>query len=103
MRSVAIHRPPADSPYYPPRERWYSRFWYPWFLLKRKLHLAVITDGFELPLYQLLLGLTVPGLSWLWYGRPVFSLVTMTSYALSVIAFLIWIGYPAGNRSHLRS
>jgi hypothetical protein len=97
VRDAAIHRSPTASPYYPPRERWYSRFWYPWYLLKRKLHLAIVTDGFELPLYKLILGMIVPGLSWLWYGRPIFSLATMTSYCLCVITFLIWIGYPAGT------
>ena len=96
MRDAAIHRSQADSPYYPPRERWYSRFWYPWYLLKRRLHLAAVTDGFELPFYKLILGVTVPGLSWLWYGRPVFSLMTIASYCLLVVTFLIWIGYPAG-------
>ena len=99
MRDAAIHRPQADSPYYPPRERWYTRFWYPWHLIKRKFHLSVIIDGFELPLYKLLLGMTVPGLSWLWYGRRVFGLVTFASYCLFVITFLIWIGYPAGTIS----
>lgn len=99
MRDAAIDRPPAASPYYPPRERWYSRFWYPWYLLKRKLHLAAVTDGFDLPFHKLLLGLTVPGLSWLWYGRPLFSLATITSYCLLAITSLIWIGYPAGTIS----
>lgn len=99
MRDAAIHRPQEASQYYPPRERWYSRFWYPWYLLKRKLHLAVITDGFELPLHKLILGMTVPGLSWLWYGRRIFSLVTIASYCLFAITFLIWIGYPMGTLS----
>ncbi|HXI84353.1 MAG TPA: S26 family signal peptidase [Verrucomicrobiae bacterium] len=99
MRDAAIHRAQAESPYYPPRERWYSRFWYPWYLIKRRLHLAAVTDGFELPFHKLLLGMTVPGLSWLWYGRPIFGLLTMASYCLMVITFLIWIGHPAGTVS----
>lgn len=99
MRDAAIHRSPAVPPYYPPRERWYSRFWYPWYLLKRKLRLVAVTDGFELPLHKLILGMIVPGLSWLWYGRPLFSLVTMTSYCLLAITFVIWIGYPVGTLS----
>jgi hypothetical protein len=97
VRSAAIHRPSETSPYYPPRERWYSRFWYPWYLLKRKLHLSIVTDGFELPLYKLILGLTVPGLSWAWYGRQLFGLLTMTCYGLSAIVFLIWLGQPMGT------
>ncbi len=99
MRDAAIHRSPEASQYYPPRERWYGRFWYPWHFLKQKLRLGVVTDGFELPYYKLLLGMIVPGLSWVWYGRRIFGLVTFASYCLIAIAFLIWIGYPAGTIS----
>ena len=99
MRGAAIHRPQEASQYYPPRERWYGRFWYPWHLVKQKLNLGVVIDGFELPWYKLLLGMTLPGVSWLWYGRRIFSLVTVASYCLFAVTFLIWIGYPAGTIS----
>jgi hypothetical protein len=97
VRDAAIHRPQEASQFYPPRERWYGRLWYPWHFIKQKLCLGLVFDGFELPLYKLLLGITLPGVSWLWYGRRIFSLVTITCYCLLVITFLIWIGYPAGT------
>lgn len=97
MKAEAIDKTREDSPYYPPRERWYTPLWYPWHRFTRLFHLEPITAGFNLPAHKLLLGMAVPGLSWLWYGRPIFSLVAAASYCLSAIVFLIWIGYAAGT------
>ncbi len=94
MKATAVNRTQEASLYYPPRAHWYTTFWYPWYLLKRKLHLQVITDSSNLPLHKLLLGAAIPGLAWLWYGRYIFGLITGMAYGLSMLTLFIWIGYP---------
>jgi hypothetical protein len=97
VKADAIDRSQDASPYYPPRERWYTPLWYPWHRCQRLFHLEPITDGFHLPAHKLLLGMAVPGLPWLWYGRPLFSLVAAAGYCLSALVFLIWIGHAVGT------
>jgi hypothetical protein len=97
VRDAAANGTQEASPYYPPRARWYTTFWYPWYLLKRRLHLHVITDSSNVPLHKLLLGAAIPGLAWLWYGRYIFSLMTGMAYVLSLLTLFIWIGYPTAG------
>ncbi|HTS16066.1 MAG TPA: S26 family signal peptidase [Verrucomicrobiae bacterium] len=98
MKNAATDMAADTSPYYPPREHWYTRFWYPWYALRRRVYLHLLTDTFDLPVrHKVLLGLLVPGLSFRWYGRPLFGWILMLGYGLSIVTFLAFIGYQAGT------
>jgi hypothetical protein len=93
MNNVAMDNDQASSLYYPPRAHWYSKLWRPWYILKRRLQIDAIPRPFEQPLYKLLLGLTVPGLSFRLYGQTLVSWLAMAGYGLAALVFVIWTGY----------
>jgi len=100
VKNTATDMTADASPYYPPRQRWYTKLWYPWYALRRRIQLNVLTDTFDLPVrHKVLLGMVVPALSFRWYGWPLLSWVLMAAYGLFVIGFFVFIGLPAATLS----
>lgn len=93
MNNAAMDNDQVPSLYYPPRARWYSKLWRPWYALKRSLRLDAIPSPFDQPLYKLVMGIVVPGLSFRLYGQPLVSWLVMAGYGLAALVFVIWIGY----------
>jgi hypothetical protein len=86
-----------DSPYYPPRARWYSSFWRLWYPVKRWLYLDRFPKHVQYELSEPLLGLVLPGWALLWSRRPVFGVILGMTYCVSMAVFLIWRGYTVSN------
>ena len=85
-----------SSPYYPPRARWYSRFWQAGYLIRQRLHLSIIAEHEQI-CRQSLLGLVLPGWALLWSRRPKLGVILGTAYCLAAPVFLIWRGYTISN------
>jgi hypothetical protein len=83
--------------YYPPRARWYSPLWRGWYLLKRWLYLDRLPRFSREPVYRLLLGMALPGWTFLWTGQRMLGLVLGSAYCLSAFVFFVWVGYPVSN------
>lgn len=85
------------SPFYPPRARWWSPVFTPWFRLLRVLHLERIhcPQGFNVG--QTFLGLLVPGLAFCALGRRTLGLSILAIYCASVPVFIVRLGFAEGN------
>lgn len=86
-----------DSDYYPPRARWWSGIFYPWFRLLRVLRLEQIHCPRGFNISQVILSLFVPGLSFITLGRRVLGLSVLAIYFLSLPVYFIRLGFPEGN------
>jgi hypothetical protein len=93
VSNAAMDNDQVPSLYYPPRARWYSKLWRPWYALKRRLRLDAIPSPFELPVHKLVMGIVVPGLSFRLYGQPLVGWLVLAGYGLAALVFVIWIGY----------
>jgi len=86
-----------ESSYYPPRARWYSSVFYLADALRRRLHLEELRPPPGITWLVFLASLALPGYSFLTSGRKTWGQVTMGAYAITVLIFLIWLGYPFAN------
>jgi multisubunit Na+/H+ antiporter MnhB subunit len=87
----------TDSPYYPPRARWYSRLLVPWFALRRMTHL----DRIHLPgpqtCLQFVFSLALPGYAFFPNGRRMLGWAFVAVYGFAAILFIVALGYPIGG------
>lgn len=88
---------PPDSPYYPPRARWYSPVWQWFHTVGCKLHLPRQTGVTRWDVSCALLGLALPGWSWLWSPKPILGVALGSAYLLLVFVFFAWVGQPVSN------
>jgi hypothetical protein len=86
-----------ESEYYPQRARWYSRFLYPCFALRRGLHLETIHLPSDLSTLQFFLSLIAPGYAFFVNGRWVLGWVFLGTYFVSAIVFVVALGYQIGG------
>jgi len=86
-----------DSPYYPPRARWYSRVFRPWFAIQRALHLEKIHLPIGFSMLQFWLSLVIPGYAFFANDRRVLGWTFLSVYCLSLILFVVALGYQIGN------
>jgi hypothetical protein len=91
------HTDRMPSSYYPPRARWYSRFFYPCFAVHRALHLEKIHLPSGLSPAQFLLSLIGPGFSFCALGRRIEGVLFLSAYGLGGVVFVVWLGYPAAS------
>ena len=86
-----------DSPYYPPRARWYSSIFRFWHAARRRTHLDQIhlPEGISLPAF--LASLLVPGLAFIVRREKLIGRAILVSYGLLAIILVLWLGYPAAN------
>jgi len=86
-----------DSPFYPPRARWWSGLLYPWFRFLRTLHLEHIHCPRGFSTVQTLLALLVPGVSFIGLGRRMLGFSIFWIYSVSVVVFIVRLGFAEGN------
>ncbi len=86
-----------ESPFYPPRARWWSGIFYPWFRFLRALHLEQIhcPNGFNTA--QTILSLLVLGISFIALGRRMLGFSVLGIYLVSVPVFVVRLGFSEGN------
>jgi hypothetical protein len=85
------------SPYYPPRERWYSPVLYWGDALLHRLALDRFTKPPEVKFGWMAASLFVPGLGvWLREPRP-WGYAALAGSAVLILIFIAWLGYPAAN------
>jgi len=85
------------SPFYPPRARWYSRFFYLGLATRHRLALDRIRLPKEITLGGILLGFLIPGLAVYIRGPRFWGRITLSACAFLFLFFIVWLGYPFGN------
>lgn len=86
-----------DSDYYPPRARWYSRLFFPWFRIQRTLHLERIHLPAGFNIQQFLLSLLVPAYAFFANGRRTLGWAFAGVYIFSAVLFVVALGYQLGS------
>src|SRR5206468_3177170 len=86
-------------PFYPPRARWYSGLYYPWFRLRRALHLESIHLPAGISFRQFVLGLLIPGYAFFANGRWVLGWVFLCLYGVAAVVFIVALGYQIASLS----
>jgi hypothetical protein len=84
------------SPYYPPRSRWYSGFFYCRDALRRRLNLDAIKPRTGLFLHQLILS-PIPGFTFWAQGQKRLARDFMVAYFLAVLGYLVFLGSTVGT------
>jgi len=85
------------SPYYPPRARWYARFFYLGAATRHRLALDRIHLPRDITVLGLLASILIPGLGVYLRGPRLWGKITLSVCALLFLCFIIWLGYPFGN------
>jgi hypothetical protein len=85
------------SPYYPPRARWYSGFFYLGLATRRRLALDRLQLPKETTLGGIILGILVPGLAVYIRGPRLWGKIALSACAILFLLFIVWLGYPFGN------
>jgi hypothetical protein len=86
-----------DSPYYPPRARWWGCLFSPWFKLRCALHLERIRLPACFTAQQLLLGLLLPGHAFFANGRRTLGWAFVGVYVCSALLCVVAMGYQIGS------
>ena len=87
----------GSSEYYPPRARWYSPLFYPWFQTRRVLQLEKIHLPVGFTVQQFVLSLLVPGYAFLANGRRILGWAFLAAYFVSAALFIVALGYQLGS------
>lgn len=85
------------SPYYPPRARWYGRFFYWGLATRHRLALDRIYLPKDITIPGLIGALLVPGLAVYLRGPRFWGKIALGVCAALFLCFVIWMGYPLGN------
>jgi hypothetical protein len=85
------------SEYYPPRARWYRRFFDPWLKLRRELHLGRIRLPAAFSFSEFVLSLVLPGYVFFLKGRRHLGWAFFGVYCLAAMLFVVALGYPIGS------
>ena len=89
------------SPYYPPRARWYGRFFsrllYLGLATRHRLALDRVRLPKEISVGGVILGLLIPGLAVHIRSPRLWGRIALPACALLFLSFFIWQGYPFGN------
>jgi hypothetical protein len=83
------------SGYYPPRARWYSRFYYPWRALWRRLPFDRVRLPGGFTLRQVLLAVIVPGFVYHVLRRPRIGWGIQLAYGGLLLLVVVWLGTDA--------
>ena len=89
--------PLLSSGYYPPRARWYSRFYYLWLHLCRWLPLGRVRLPGGFSLRQFLIALVVPGYAYRVLRRPRIARLLLATYGVTVLVAVVGLGTAAGT------
>ncbi len=83
--------------YYPPRARWYRRFFDPWSKLRREFHLGRIRLPAAFSFSEFVLSLLLPGYVFFLKGRRHLGWAFLGVYCLAAMIFVIAFGYQLGS------
>jgi hypothetical protein len=89
--------PDETSPFYPPRARWTSIFYYLDTALTRRLALDRIRIPNQIRAGQLVAGFLVPGLAVYFRSPSVWGPIMLGASALLAAIYAFWLGNPAAN------
>jgi hypothetical protein len=92
--------PPFSSGYYPPRARWYSRFYYLWQNLCRWLPLGRVRLPGGFNLRQFLVALVVPGYAYRVLHQPRIARIVLASYGFMVLVAVVGLGTAPGTLAY---
>jgi len=92
-----LHLESAPSDYYPPRARWYGRFFYLGLATRRRLALDRIHLPKETTFGGIILGILIPGLAVYIRGPRLWGQIALSACAIMFLLFIVWLGYPFGN------
>ncbi len=84
-------------PFYPPRARWWSRLFFPWYRFQRAVHLEKIHCPTGFSAGTTFLALLVPGLSFCVLGRRMLGLSILAIYCASVPVYIVRLGFTEGS------
>jgi hypothetical protein len=87
----------SESPYYPPRAHWYAGVFRIGDTLRRRLSRDRIRIPTGVSFARLVGGCLVPGFAFYLRGPRFWGQIAMAACALLAFAFVVWLGYPAGN------
>ena len=91
---------PLLSGYYPPRARWYSRFYYLWLTLCRWLPLGRVRLPGGFSLRQFLIALVVPGYAYQVLRRPSVARILLAAYGFMLLVAVVGLGTAAGTLAY---
>lgn len=86
-----------SSPFYPPRARWYSGFYYVWLAAKNLFHFESLSLPGRMAFGQLVLSLIVPGYAFCALRRRKIGRAILLSYGGATVVFVVWLGYALAN------
>lgn len=89
--------PEQPSPFYPPRARWHSAFFYFGNAVRRRLALDRLALPREMNVSGLALGFLVPGLAVYLREPRLWGRAALAASALLALVYIVWLGYPAAN------
>ncbi len=92
--------PPSFPGYYPPRARWYSRFYYHWLTLCRWLPLGRVRLPGGFSLRQFLIALVVPGYAYRVLRRHRVAQILLTTYGVMLLVAVVGLGTAAGTLAY---
>jgi len=84
-------------PCYPPRARWYRGLYVPWLEFRRTLYLERISLPGGVSASKCLLGLLVPGFSFIVLERRILGRMILAGYCLAGLGFMAAFGYRVGS------
>jgi hypothetical protein len=87
----------ADSPYYPPRARWYSGVLTDLDKIRRHLMLDRLRPPASVPIGQALIALLVPGLGFWLRGVRIWGYLAVGACLVCGCWFVVDLGHPGGN------
>jgi len=90
----------THSEFYPPRARWYSPLFRPWFKLQRALHLEKIRFPAGFTAWQVVLSLLLPGYALFVNRRKMVGAAFVAIYLASLVCFVVWLGFPIGGAAY---
>jgi hypothetical protein len=85
------------SPFYPPRARWYGRFFYLGLATRLQLALDRIRLPKEITFRGIIAGLLIPGLAVYICGPRFWGKLALSACAMLFLFFIVWLGYPLAN------
>lgn len=95
MARLNIEEEPSE--YYPPRARWWSRGFFPWFRFQHALQLERIHSPAGFTMGETFLALLIPGLAFCTLGRRMLGLSILAVYCVAVPVIIVRLGFTEGN------
>lgn len=89
--------PTADSPYYPPRARWYSFIYTPGDLIRRRLALDRLRLPQGMTAVETVAAFLVPGLAVRLRGPALWGYAALGACAALLAVFIVGMGYSCAN------